>query len=243
MPEHLLNKEWIALRCVEHDTSEGGRRDFSAESAEDRLHIGQAQAPQRHPRGQFFPNQIFEHLGKRPVNVQFQVAISPDHQHRHGCRPLRQMLKEEQCWLVGPMQILKDGYDGRHARRALHELAIRIEQESALLFRRQFDRLRNVGIDSPQFRHQLGHFRRGIPQGMAERFSGRRPRRVFQHLDERHVGGRAFPLIAVADDGEKAAPGGLRQNGSCQVRLADAGLAADQRQRAAPGQRRIQATQ
>ena len=152
------------------------------------------------------------------------------------------MSQQKQRRLVGPVQVFKDGYNRRHSRRALHKLAIGIEQEPTLLFRGQLDRLWNVGIHAPQLRHQLGDFRSGIANGVAERLPRHCPRAVLQHFDERHIRGRAFHFIAVANHCKASAAARFTENCTRKMGFADAGFTSDEHQSTASGERRVKQT-
>ncbi len=125
------------------------------------------------------------------------------------------------------MQVIEDEEKWLSAACPPQEVTHAVEQVAALLLRRQLRGRRDVGEEAAELRHELGHLRGRVTQGVAQRLRRDDPRGGLSHLHEGDVGRRPLHLVATADEGGHVVLAGLGHQFLGDTRLADAGLAAD----------------
>src|SRR4051794_7261052 len=135
------------------------------------------------------------------------------------------MPQQLQRCVISPVQILKYDNTRSKVRRSVNEVAIRIKQGAALLFRRKLHCRRDVGKQPPKFRHEFRHLRRRVPDRVPKRLPWGNPRDVLEGLDEWHVWRRALHLVAMPYYPKAASPRRFLKDCPRQMRLADTGFA------------------
>ena len=197
------------------------------------------QPPQGHPRGEALPQQRFECLGERPLDVELDVAIRAEGQHPHRREVRCEVQQQLQRRLVSPVKIVEQEYPRRFLRRTLQVFEERTEDQPSQLVGRNVRRWRNVAIHATQARRHRGNLRGQIPHRGTHRLRDE-AHRLLGDLHERHEGRRAFHLVAVAGETEAAALSRGGHDLAGQARLADAGLAAEQNEATLARQHAIQ---
>ena len=239
MVEDLFDKEGIPLGLAIDRPDQLSRRRLAAQRLEHVAHAGLGKASEGHLVRQTLSGERLKRLGERSLDVELDVPIGADNQQRYVSHLLRDVLQQEERRLVAPVEIVHQHRLGGHAAGAVDELEKAVEEIAALLLRRQLDRRRNVGKETPQLGHQLRDLRGGLTHRFPESRTRYHPCRVLEHLDERNEGRCLLHLVAVACRCQAAALPGLRQDLLRQSRLADARLTADERERPASSQRLV----
>lgn len=111
-----------------------------------------------------------------------------------------------------------------HDQEAAHAL----EEAVALLLAARLRRRRQPRHDVADLRHQLGHFRGGVPQFLPDGVGRSAGHVAPQRLDERHVGDGGLRLVGTPDEHLGATQAGIDAGLLGQAGLADTGLAAHQ---------------
>jgi hypothetical protein len=88
--------------------------------------------------------------------------------------------------------------------------------------------------------HELRYFGRRVAQRVLHRRGRHDARGIFEHLDEGHVGRRAFHLVGVANQAHAATGAGFVLHGLGQPGLADAGFPSEQDEAAMTGNGPVQ---
>jgi hypothetical protein len=230
--EHLLDEEGVAFGFGE-DEGDQLRRRLAAGAALEELRDALFVHPGKDDLvGQALAQQLGEDRGQRAARPELGVSVGPDRKQWDFGHALRQVLHQQQRRLVGPVEVLEYEQDGVAPRVPADEFGDAVQQVAALLLGGERYGLGDVGVARTQLGHQLGDLRRVLTERLAQRLGREVARRLLEVLDGREVGRRTLLVDAVAGEHVHAEAPRLVGRLLHQARLPDAGLSADQDQRA-----------
>ena len=239
--EDLLHEERVAFRLTIDRVDQRRWRWLAGERAQHRLNAGLWQRLESDPMGKALPDQRLECPREGASCVKLDVAICSDGEDGHLVLLLGDVLEQHQRGVVCPVQVVQNVEQRQGMTYTLEKLAYAVEEIETLLLGRQLKRRGNVVVYLSQLWKYLRNLTGVLTETGAEA-GWPSAQGLLEHFDVRDVGGRAFHLVATPCSVEHAAGAGLKDDLLRQPRLANAGLAADQDDRAVAGDRLLHET-
>ena len=107
------------------------------------------------------------------------------------------MAKQKEAAVVGPVNVLPDQQQRLRGGGAFDEVAQHVQQEGALLFRRELNGVRDVVEALAKLREELSCHRGSLPKGLSQRRWWDDAESRLQHLHEWPVGVGACLVVTV----------------------------------------------
>src|SRR5258708_4145567 len=156
MPVQLFHKERVTFRVRGNETYQRFRGLTSAERSEHFSYCISRQPEQADALAEMEANQIVEGLCQRFRWIELVVAIGANNYHGQLRYRTRQVDEQRESSLVCPLEIVEHQDHRSVSCRAREEFYNGVEQDSARLLRRNFERRRYIRRHLPQLRHQPG---------------------------------------------------------------------------------------
>ena len=145
---------------------------------------------------QTLPDQRLERSREGPSCVQLDVAIGGNREYCHLVLVLSDVLEQHQRGVIGPVEVVENVKERQGMTHTPEELAYAVEEEHALLLRRELQRWGNVVEFLSELWQYLGDLP-GIFSKSGAETGGPTAQRLLKHFNVRYIRRRAFHLIAT----------------------------------------------